>query len=600
MGDISAPAFLRTAGRLINARQSRVLVLGGNIHDLFPTGTGEYQPLVELLQDTWAVPGRIVLTYELNGPIRFRSTTDRNKLRDGWLRWRTGLDSADLAIQRLLQPGKAKELEATIGRGFDDQLAGAIGKPSVALELLRQFCLVSRNPAGFLEEDLVIIVEGADLLMPDAPVPGLGDADRQRLHIALDWFTDPGFIDGDDVVVLISESRSQLHHRLAQLPQVLDVAVDEPDVSERAAYIAHFRDKLPEHSDLTSWSDDAALAQATAGLSLQALRQLLLGAVHNGGRCTIDDVVEKVEQHIRAQLGEDVVEFSRPQHSLADVVGFTALKQFLDREMIPRLKRSDEAALPGAAVCGPIGAGKTFIFEAVAAELDLPVLVLKNIRSQWFGQTDVILERLQRVLTALDKVVIIVDEADTQFGGVGAGTHDTERRLTGKIQGMMSDPKLRGRVVWLLMTARIHLLSPDLRRPGRVGDLIIPVLDPEDAEDRRAFVRWLLTGAGLREIDEQLVEEMLGLTAHCSAAAFAALRSELKAKASDGALDRDGIAAVIADQLPADIADTRRFQTLQALVNCTRRSLLPDPDITEDDRALWQRELRELSARGVS
>ena len=39
---------------------------------------------------------------------------------------------------------------------------------------------------------------------------------------------------------------------------------------------------------------------------------------------------------------------------------------------------------------GPIGAGKTFIFEAVAAELDMPVLVLKNIRSQWFGQTDVI------------------------------------------------------------------------------------------------------------------------------------------------------------------------------------------------------------------
>ncbi len=57
--------------------------------------------------------------------------------------------------------------------------------------------------------------------------------------------------------------------------------------------------------------------------------------------------------------------------------------------------------------------------------------MLKNIRSQWFGQTDVIFERLRRVLEALEKVVIFVDEADTQFGGVGEGAHETERRLTG-------------------------------------------------------------------------------------------------------------------------------------------------------------------------
>ena len=39
------------------------------------------------------------------------------------------------------------------------------------------------------------------------------------------------------------------------------------------------------------------------------------------------------------------------------------------------------------------------------------VLVLKNIRSQWFGQTDVVFERLRRVLNALAKVLIFVDEA---------------------------------------------------------------------------------------------------------------------------------------------------------------------------------------------
>ncbi len=157
------------------------------------------------------------------------------------------------------------------------------------------------------------------------------------------------------------------------------------------------------------------------------------------------------------------------------------------------------------------------------------MLVLKNIRSQWFGQTDVIFERLRRVLEALDKVVIFVDEADTQFGGVGADAHETERRLTGKIQAMMSDTALRGRIIWLLMTARIHRLSPDIRRPGRVGDLIIPVLDPE-GEDRKEFLRWVVKGI-VADADEAFLSQLDAATEGFSAAAFSSLRFDLKAAA---------------------------------------------------------------------
>jgi SpoVK/Ycf46/Vps4 family AAA+-type ATPase len=225
-------------------------------------------------------------------------------------------------------------------------------------------------------------------------------------------------------------------------------------------------------------------------------------------------------------------------------------------------------------------------------------LVLKNIRSQWFGQTDVVFERLRRVLEALGKVIIMVDEADTQFGGVGPEAHETERRLTGKVQQMMSDPKLRGRVIWLLMTARIHLLSPDIRRPGRVGDLIIPVLDPE-GEDRREFVRWMLSAVRGLAIDEPLLLRTEELTRGYSAAAFASLRSHLKAKSIGGGLSIEAIEAIVQDHIPPAIELTRRYQTLQALVNCTRRSLLPDPQVTEEVRQGWHAELRQLEALGA-
>jgi SpoVK/Ycf46/Vps4 family AAA+-type ATPase len=211
----------------------------------------------------------------------------------------------------------------------------------------------------------------------------------------------------------------------------------------------------------------------------------------------------------------------------------------------------------------------------------------------------VIFERLRRVLLALEKVLIFVDEADTQFGGVGQDTHETERRLTGKIQQMMSDPVLRGRVVWLLMTARIHQLSPDIRRPGRVGDLIIPVLDPE-GEDRKEFLRWVLKAArGSNPVTEAELQRMDSLTTGYSAAAFASLRSHLKAKAAGGALTLEEVEAIVRDHIPPAIEQTRRYQTLQALVNCTRRSLLPDPTVSDAVREGWQAEIRKLELLGI-
>ena len=606
--------FLRRAGRILNSGQARALLVTGNIHDLFYVAdgseAGSFLPLVDFLKHHWQVPGKMLLVYELNGPIRFAADGDRQKLKDAWLRWRTGRDENQLAIDRMLGGQKMDRQVDALSGAFDDNLRKAIGNPTVAFELLRQICLCARyrgegvsKGQRTLDEELIILVEAADLALPEGQITSLSEADRRRIAICQDWFSDPGFLEAEDSVVLLAESRSLVNHRIARLPQLLEVETPSPDIVAREHFLHWFEGR--HGVDVELWGDEKEVAELSAGLSIHALDQLLKGAAHGGERLERDHVVAKVEEFIQSQLGEDVVEIKKPEHRLEDVVGFADLKSFLSQELIPRFQTSGPAALPGAAVAGPIGGGKTFIFEAVAAELDMVVVVLKNLRSQWFGQTDVIFERLRRVLEALSKVVIFVDEADTQFGGVGAGTHATERRLTGKIQQMMSDPKLRGRVFWLLMTARIHLLSPDIRRPGRVGDLILPVLDPKD-EDRRAFLRWVLgavvddegdiTSSDLDRLDEA--------TPGYSSAAFAALRGQLKAQVAlaeqaGRTLDIDGILQVVEDMIPADIGDTRRYQTLQALLNCTRRSLLPSDQLSAADRDAWAAEIRALEARGI-
>lgn len=605
---VSTPShnFLRSAGRILNAGQSRSLLLTGNIHDVFACKIGDdecHVPLLNLLTATWNLPDYILITYELNGSIHFADEADAGEIRDAWLKWRSGYDSNELAIKRMLATGKSSGDIDSLLNTYDVSLRKAVNDPTLALELLRQMCLCSRtvlNGEKLLSRNILILIEGADMLLPDAPITSLADKDRHRISICHDWFSDPGFVNGGDSVVMMAESRSQLHHRISRLPYLLEVEVPSPGEEQRTHFINWFKNQFRESDELKLWSTEEKLARLTAGLSIHALMQLLKGAAHEKRTLTQEEVIAKVEDYIQSQLGEDIVEFKKPAHSLKDVVGFSRLKQFLENDLMPRMAGSGKEVPAGAAVCGPIGGGKTFIFEALAAELDIVVLVIKNIRSQWFGQTDVIFERLRRVLNALSKVLIFMDEADTQLGGVGPDSHETERRLTGKIQAMMSDPQLRGRVIWLLVTARIHLLSPDLRRPGRVGDLIIPTLDPED-DDRIEFIEWTVASVLDQKLTPDQLKALDKATADFSAAAFASLRAELiaKAKMGNGKLVFEKVLEIMADQIPPAIADTRRYQTLQALVNCTRRSLLPNPDVSETERGNWAAELRELEHRGI-
>jgi hypothetical protein len=554
--------FFRTLTNILDTGKSRSVVLTGNINDLF-FDSDNFVPIIEFLvkkcqrPPTQTTRGVTVVVYETNRSIRVEG--DEEQLRVSWNHF--------------------KQKKRDDKDSFDDLMVKSVENPTLVIEFLRQLSVVSREVK--LNTDLVILIEGADMLIPVGQIATLSMADRRRIAIFQDWFSDPGFMNGHDSVVLFAESRSSLNSFVALLPQLLSVEVPAPDVEARTLFSMKTRGK-------------PVFVQETAGLSLHAYRQLLCEE-----DVAIADVIAKVAEYVKMQLGDDVVEFKRPTHTLEKVVGFTQLKDYVKTKILPRFLSRGDDLLSGMGVSGPIGVGKTFFWEAVAAESGMPVLELKNIRSQWFGQTDVILERLRRILSALDKVVVFVDEADTQFGGLDANVHETERRATGKIQAMMSDPVLRLSVRWILMSARIHRLSPDIRRPGRVGDLIIPMLDPTD-DDNKEFRMWVLKAA-IAEPTQEDLNSFWEATKDYSAAQFAALRSEIKAEKPKTVQE---VVAIANDMIPADIADTRRYQTLQALLNCTRRSLIPKNYLygksIETARTEWRGEIQRLEAKGIN
>ncbi|MDA7667764.1 hypothetical protein N8611_02025, partial [bacterium] len=117
------------------------------------------------------------------------------------------------------------------------------------------------------------------------------------------------------------------------------------------------------------------------------------------------------------------------------------------------------------------------------------------------------------------------------------------------------------------------------------------------------FLAWVVKPVLGKNPTADQIDSLRQATQSYSAASYAALRSELKAKASRGEsnLPFDQIIEIISDHLPPAIGATRRYQTLQALLNCTRRSLLPkDAQTNANERREWESELLRLEQKGIS
>src|SRR5213078_1656510 len=150
------------------------------------------------------------------------------------------------------------------------------------------------------------------------------------------------------------------------------------------------------------------------------------------------------------------------------------------------------------------GTGKSFLATCVAGSIGVPAVVLKNFRSKYVGETEGNLERVLGVLRSMGPVVVIVDEADAMLGdrdqggdsGVGA-------RTFGMIAAQMGDTAYRGRIIWMLLTARPDLLPIDLKRQGR-AEVHVPLFYPTDEKEIRQMFVVLAKKLGSRIVPEDI------------------------------------------------------------------------------------------------
>ena len=149
----------------------------------------------------------------------------------------------------------------------------------------------------------------------------------------------------------------------------------------------------------------------------------------------------------------------------------------------------------------------TFFVECLAGEAGAPVVKMKNFRDKWVGSTEGNLEKIFRLLHALGRCIVFVDEADQALGRRDSGSGDSN--VSGRVYSMlaeeMSDTDNRGKILWILASSRPDLIEVDLKRPGRI-DVKIPLFPTLNGREGFGLIQALARRMGLVLPDELLAE----------------------------------------------------------------------------------------------
>ena len=325
-------------------------------------------------------------------------------------------------------------------------------------------------------EHVAVILRGAEQVLP---ADGNGHEHGALVSLVREWAAESPFSDLPFASLLITDNVADLDARVAFNPRVARIRVPLPSASELDAALAPLRTTCAAAfaaGEEAASTGGSGLAAALTGVTVAALESLVRRRAHAGRPLQPSDwVAVKKEMVERDAAG--LVEFIDPRRSLADYHGQEALVRWLRQDMA-LWRAGDLKALPmGYLFCGPVGTGKTFLVECLAGEAGVPVVKLKNFRDRWVGSSEGNLERIFRLLRALGRCMVFIDEADQTLGRRDAGSGDSglSGRLYSMIAQEMSDGSNRGRTVWILASSRPDLIEVDLKRPGRV-DVKVPLL----------------------------------------------------------------------------------------------------------------------------
>ena len=532
------PTWAKRFADLYYAGTSAMFLLHGNTNDLVPCGGGEkYGSLNEFLSGQ--VFGRfdLVVNFDLAHGLKAGGGGDVERQRQ----------MVGLMSRRLGDPERLPR-DAT-----------------QALLLLDRMVLDILTAKEENRIRVAVIIDFASFVVPDSERGGAATA--THLVMMLKWAANPYVKRANLAFVLIDERLSDFNDRLVSSPHINAIELPLPEESERLRFLK----TLTASMDVPSFSDYSIemLAQQTAAVTLADLAVLVESARKSGQRLDEKRFKARKKQLIERQA-QDLLEFIEPKYGLERVVGHDAAKKrLLDDAEIIRRGRLDVAPM-GYLFNGPVGTGKTFLATCLAGSIGIPCVKLKNFRSKYVGETEANLERVLGVLRGMGPVMVIIDEADAMLGQRDqGGDSGVGSRVFGMIANAMGDTDYRGKILWMLLTARPDLLPIDLKRQGR-AEIHIPLFYPQTQDEVRAYFVTIAKkfGAPLAAEEVPEVKHVGDLSgADIEALVGRAWREALLA--GEDKLTRARVATTLDGFMPSAQSLEREMQEIAAIIECT-------------------------------
>ncbi|MFT4257366.1 MAG: ATP-binding protein [Pseudoxanthomonas sp.] len=421
------------------------------------------------------------------------------------------------------------------------------------------------------DEHVAVLLRGIDQVLPGGRN---GDFEIASLaSLIRDWAGEAPFTEQAFASFLLIDNLNDLHPQVAFHPRAARIRVPLPDQTVLREVLAQLRVDHP--AAFADDADDAATAAALTGVSASALQALAKTCAHQQRALGPADWLKVKKQLVEGDAGE-LVELVDATRTLDDYHAPPVLKDWL-RQDIALWRKGDLRALPmGYLFCGPVGTGKTFLVECLAGEAGVPVLKLKNFRDRWVGSSEGNLEKIFRLIRALGRCFVFIDEADQALGKRDAGSGDSglSGRLYSMIAQEMADTDNRGKVMWVLASSRPDLIEVDLKRPGRI-DVKIPLLPTASVEESAGLLNALLKRFDIAPGADALQALPLPLLLTPGAAEAFAVKAYRQSRTT-GQAPLEAIAALLADYQPPVSPEILALQMRIAIAEATDLRFVPE------------------------
>jgi AAA+ superfamily predicted ATPase len=328
-----------------------------------------------------------------------------------------------------------------------------------------------------------LIIQYSDLLAPHSEGSAFLQPEQQILLETLHrWGADDDIRAAQNIIILISYEGS-VNSLLTKSGVYTPIQVSLPSKESRKEFIDFIngvkKSGTRKYADLEEAISDDEFVRITNGLRLIDLEALYKSKTD--GKISRKDVQTMKANTIRDIAG-GLVEVVAPEEGFESIAGLDNVKEYF--MLLRWMFQNGSPSMPYAMIlAGVPGTGKSKLCGTLAKELDIPLLILRNLHGPYVGQSEANLERVLKVVDSMSPCIVVIEELDQSIGrrntSGASGDSGTTDRMSQRFWEALGTNKNRGRTLWIGTSNRPDILDSAMLDRFQV---IIPFLHPTPFE----------------------------------------------------------------------------------------------------------------------